>query len=62
VAGLVNYYSSLLIGFVEIDDVTDAIPVHFFNGVWGLVAAGLFTKRELYAETYSEKCVMIISH
>lgn len=59
-AGLVNYYSSLLLGFIEIDDVTDAIPVHFFNGVWGLVAAGLFTKREFYAEAYSAKSVRIL--
>ena len=53
-AGFVNYYSSILIGFIEVDDVTDAIPVHFFSGMWGLVAAGLFTTQENYEEAYTK--------
>ena len=24
------------------DDVVDAIPVHFFGGIWGVLATGLF--------------------
>jgi ammonium transporter, Amt family len=28
----------------KIDDAVDAVPVHFFNGMWGIIAAGLFAK------------------
>ena len=28
----------------KIDDAVDAVPVHFFNGVWGIIAVGLFAK------------------
>ncbi|GAX11916.1 ammonium transporter, Amt family [Fistulifera solaris] len=34
--------SSLLIRW-RIDDAVDAIPVHLFSGVWGMIATGLFT-------------------
>ena len=27
---------------LKIDDVVDASPVHFFCGVWGTIAAGIF--------------------
>ncbi|CAN0452811.1 unnamed protein product, partial [Discosporangium mesarthrocarpum] len=30
---------------LQIDDVVDATPVHFFGGCWGLIAAGLFTTK-----------------
>jgi len=26
-----------------------AVPVHFFNGIWGLIAAGLFSRKDLIA-------------
>jgi len=38
--------SKLLIK-LKIDDAVDAIPVHFANGFWGVLAVGLFAKREL---------------
>ena len=34
--------SSLLLKW-KIDDAVDAIPVHFFNGAWGLIATGLLS-------------------
>jgi Amt family ammonium transporter len=34
--------SSLLLKKLQIDDVVDAIPVHLFGGMWGVVATGLF--------------------
>jgi len=34
-------FSKLLV-WLRIDDVVDAIPVHFANGIWGVVAVGLF--------------------
>ena len=32
---------------VQLDDVVDAIPVHFFGGMWGVVATGLLVDDEL---------------
>ena len=60
VAGCLNYSSSILMGYIEVDDVIDAIPVHFFNGIWGLIAAGLFTTQEFYAEVYADKYVAML--
>lgn len=34
--------SSMLMIRLRIDDVVDAVAVHFTNGLWGLLAAGLF--------------------
>ena len=31
---------------LKIDDPVAAIPVHFFAGIWGLVAVGLFGEKE----------------
>jgi Amt family ammonium transporter len=39
-------WSKLLIK-LKIDDAVDAIPVHFGNGMWGVIAVGFFSKREL---------------
>ena len=33
-----------LLVFLRIDDVVDASPVHFFCGMWGTIAAGLFAE------------------
>lgn len=56
-AGVVEPWAGLVIGIlagvlyvigshflirVKIDDAVDAIPVHMFNGIWGLIAVGLF--------------------
>ena len=46
VAGWVYYGGSKLIIKLKIDDAVDAIPVHFFNGIWGLLAVGLFADAE----------------
>ncbi|GAX11926.1 ammonium transporter, Amt family [Fistulifera solaris] len=39
-------WSKLLIA-LKVDDSVDGIPVHLGNGMWGLIAAGLFAKPEL---------------
>jgi len=44
-------FSNLLIK-LQIDDAVDAIPVHFANGIWGCIAAGLFSAPELMATVY----------
>lgn len=41
-------FSKLLIK-LRIDDAVDAVPVHFANGMWGVIAVGLFSKKELQA-------------
>jgi len=42
VAGWLYLGTSALLLRWKIDDAVDAIPVHLFNGAWGLVAVGLF--------------------
>ena len=42
IAGMVYVFSSKLLVMLKIDDAVDAIPVHFFNGIWGCIATGLF--------------------
>jgi ammonium transporter, Amt family len=54
VAGCLYYLSSTFLVYLEVDDVVDAIPVHMVNGLWGLIAAGLFATKENYSESYSE--------
>jgi Amt family ammonium transporter len=41
-AGIVYMVGSRFLEKVHIDDAVDAIPVHMFNGLWGLIAVGLF--------------------
>jgi ammonium transporter, Amt family len=41
VAGWVYLWSSSLLLRLRIDDAVDAIPVHMFNGIWGVLATGL---------------------
>ena len=44
VAGWVYVGASGLLVKLKIDDAVDAIPVHFFNGMWGCIATGLFAE------------------
>jgi Amt family ammonium transporter len=41
----VYYGSSQLLLKLKIDDPLDASPVHFFCGMWGVLAAGLFANK-----------------
>ena len=43
VAGWVYLAASSLMIRLKIDDAVDAIPVHMFGGMWGVIATGLFT-------------------
>lgn len=47
VGGLVYYGFSKLLIKLKIDDAVDAIPVHFANGAWGVIAVGLFADKGL---------------
>jgi ammonium transporter, Amt family len=46
VGGVVYLIFSKMLIKLRIDDAVDAIPVHLGNGIWGLVAAGLFSTEE----------------
>lgn len=47
VGGLVYYGFSKFLIAMKIDDAVDAIPVHFANGAWGVIAVGLFSDKTL---------------
>jgi Amt family ammonium transporter len=47
--GIVYLGFSKLLVKLKIDDAVDAIPVHFANGMWGVISVGLFAKPELCA-------------
>jgi len=47
IGGWVYLGMSKLLIKLKIDDAVDAIPVHFANGIWGVLAVGLFAKEEL---------------
>lgn len=49
IGGLVYYFFSKFLIKMRIDDAVDAIPVHFANGIWGVLAVGLFADKELQA-------------
>mmetsp|Transcript_28274 Transcript_28274/g.72706 ORF Transcript_28274/g.72706 Transcript_28274/m.72706 type:complete len:447 (+) Transcript_28274:359-1699(+) len=42
----VYYYASMLLKKLRIDDPLDASPVHFFSGMWGVFAVGLFATED----------------
>ena len=58
VSSMFFYVSTQLLKKFEIDDVVDAFPVHGACGIWGVIAAGLFTTennyRNAYSSTYSD--------
>ncbi|CAJ1954608.1 unnamed protein product [Cylindrotheca closterium] len=41
-AGIFYLIGSSLLTKLHIDDAVDAIPVHLVNGIWGVIAVGLF--------------------
>jgi ammonium transporter, Amt family len=42
ISGLLTYGATKLLERLRIDDPAGAVPVHFVNGIWGLIAVGLF--------------------
>jgi len=53
VSGIVYYGFSKLLILLKIDDAVDAIPVHFANGMWGVLAVGLFAEPDRMELAYS---------
>lgn len=54
IAGWLYMWSSSFLVRIKIDDAVDAIPVHMFNGAWGLLATGLFASPEKLDFTYGD--------
>jgi Amt family ammonium transporter len=52
VAGPVYLCASNLLLWLQIDDTVDAVPVHMANGIWALIATGLFADPDLKAAAY----------
>lgn len=46
ISGWVYLWSSKALVRWRIDDAVDAIPVHLANGIWGVIATGLFARGE----------------
>ncbi|XP_033634843.1 putative ammonium transporter 2 [Asterias rubens] len=46
-----------LLNMLKIDDPVGVVPVHFFCGVWSLIAAGLFAKKDETNRTTDETSV-----
>lgn len=44
IGGWVYFGFSKLLVKLRIDDAVDAIPVHFANGMWGVIAVGIFAE------------------
>ena len=42
IAGLIVCWATVLLEKWKIDDPVGAVPVHFFNGMWGVLAVGIF--------------------
>jgi Amt family ammonium transporter len=51
-AGLIYVGGSRLLIAVRIDDAVDAIPVHMFSGIWGLLCVGFLASPERLKAVY----------
>jgi Amt family ammonium transporter len=63
IAGWIYMLGSQLLERLRIDDAVDAIPVHLFNGAWGLIATGLFSSSEGMRQAFGtdERVGLILS-
>lgn len=52
VAGWIYLGASKLLIRLRFDDAVDAVPVHMFGGMWGMIATGLFTAPGLLEKAY----------
>lgn len=57
IGGIIQFLLSRALVKWHIDDVVDASPVHFFCGMWGIIAAGLFAETNNVSLMYdTESC------
>jgi ammonia channel protein AmtB len=52
IAGVIYLGGSVALIKMKLDDAVDAIPVHLFNGTWGLLAVGLFASPGRQLDAY----------
>ena len=52
VAGALYTVASKLSIRMRLDDPLDAVAVHAYNGMWGVIAAGLFSSKKLVEQSY----------
>eukprot|EP00542_Grammatophora_oceanica_P010550 CAMPEP_0194037978 /NCGR_PEP_ID=MMETSP0009_2-20130614/10268_1 /TAXON_ID=210454 /ORGANISM="Grammatophora oceanica, Strain CCMP 410" /LENGTH=569 /DNA_ID=CAMNT_0038680331 /DNA_START=159 /DNA_END=1868 /DNA_ORIENTATION=- len=52
VAGWLYLTATSFLIKIRIDDAVDAIPVHFVNGMWGLISTGLFAQPDKVQAVY----------
>jgi Amt family ammonium transporter len=52
IAGLLYLWGSITLVRFRLDDVVDAIPVHFISGAWGLISVGLLSDPERMLKAY----------
>ncbi len=45
ISGLFFVFGSWILEKLHIDDPVDAIPCHFFCGLWGIIATGIFSNQ-----------------
>jgi Amt family ammonium transporter len=53
VSGCIYHFGARLLVRLQVDDVVQAVPVHLFAGMWGILAAGFFTVPKLYGAAYA---------
>lgn len=51
-SGVLYLWASDLLIALKLDDVVDAVPVHFVNGVWGCLVVGLLSEPERMRQAY----------
>jgi Amt family ammonium transporter len=52
IAGWMYLVGSHILIKLRLDDAVDAIPVHFVNGIWGVIATGLLADPNLLLQAY----------
>jgi Amt family ammonium transporter len=55
IASMFFYVATQVLQKYKIDDVVDAFPVHGASGLWGVIAAGLFTTEDNYRKAYASE-------
>lgn len=55
VGGLIGAKGDVVMIKMKIDDPVAAVPIHGFCAIWGLLACGLFTRRDTVDNTFSTR-------
>ena len=53
IGGAVYLYGSSVLQRMKIDDAVDAIPIHLFSGIWGVIAVAVFSEADAIPEGLS---------